>query len=203
VTRRSALRQAIALSAFSVVWSGVVGTLAVAQAASSGSVSLLGFGADAAIDAAASVALIWRFSIETTDPARATGVEHRAERILGYVLIAAAVIVGLGAVRSLAVATEVEQSPVALAILVASIVVLPALAIAKRRVSRSLASNALRADSFLTGAAAVLAVISLAGVVAATSFGLRWADPLGALVISLFIAREGLGAVKESTETHA
>ncbi len=203
MTRRSALRQAIALSAFSVVWSGVVGTLAVAQAASSGSVSLLGFGADAAIDAAASVALIWRFSIETTDPARATGVEHRAERILGYVLIAAAVIVGLGAVRSLAVATEVEQSPVALAILVASIVVLPALAIAKRRVSRSLASNALRADSFLTGAAAVLAVISLAGVVAATSFGLRWADPLGALVISLFIAREGLGAVKESTETHA
>jgi divalent metal cation (Fe/Co/Zn/Cd) transporter len=176
----------------------VVGSIAIAQAVSSGSVSLLGFGADAAIDAVASVALIWRFRIETTDPARANDVEHRAERILGYVLLGAAAIVAVGAARSLLVSAEVEQSTPALVILVASLVVLPPLAYAKRRVSNALSSNALRADSFLTGAAAVLAVVSLAGIFAATNLGLHWADPVGALIIAAFIAREGLGAVAVS-----
>jgi divalent metal cation (Fe/Co/Zn/Cd) transporter len=198
--RETSLRHALWLSGISVAWSGVVGAIAVVQAVSSGSVSLLGFGADAAIDAAASVALIWRFRIEAGDPARATEVEHRAERILGYVLLGAAAIVGGGAVRSLVLDAEVEQSGSAVLILVASLVVLPPLALAKRRVALALGSNALRADSFLTGAAAVLAVVSLAGLFAATTLGLHWADALGALVIAGFIAREGLGSVRVSGE---
>jgi divalent metal cation (Fe/Co/Zn/Cd) transporter len=198
--RQRPLRQALALSAVSVFWSGAVGAIAITQAIGSGSVSLLGFGADAAIDAVASVALIWRFRIETTDPARATEVEHLAERILGFVLLGAAAIVAAGAARSLLLATEVEQSGTALVILVASLIVLPPLAFAKRRVGTALSSNALRADAFLTGAAAVLAVVSLGGIVAATNLGLHWADPIGALVIAAFIAREGLGSVRVSTE---
>lgn len=198
--RETSLSHALSLSGISVVWSGVVGAIAVAQALSSGSVSLLGFGADAAIDAAASVALVWRFRIEASDPARATEVEHRAERILGFVLLGAAAIIGLEAVRSLVLAAEVEQSNASVLILVASLVVLPPLAFAKRRIALALGSNALRADSFLTGAAAVLAVVSLAGIFAATTLGLRWADPVGALVIATFIAREGLGAVRVSGE---
>ena len=198
--RQALLRQALALSGISVAWSGVVGGIAITQAMASGSVSLLGFGADAAIDAAASVALIWRFWIEGSNSARALEAEHRAERILGYVLLGAAAIVGFGAVRSLVLSADVQRSDATLWLLGASLVVLPPLAYAKRRVGGALASNALRADAFLTGAAAVLAVVSLAGIVASTTLGLHWADPLGALVIAAFIAREGLGAVRVSTE---
>jgi len=178
----------------------VVGVIAISQALASGSVSLLGFGADAAIDAAASVALIWRFRIEASDPARAAEVEHVAERILGIVLIGAAAIVAAGAARSLLLSAEVEHSGPALVILLTSLVVLPPLAFTKRRVGLALSSNALRADAFLTGAAAILAVVSLAGVVAAANLGLQWADPVGALVIAAFIAREGLAGVRVSIE---
>jgi divalent metal cation (Fe/Co/Zn/Cd) transporter len=198
--RETDVRRALWLSGISVAWSGAVGAIAVVQALAGGSVSLLAFGADAAIDAAASVALIWRFRIESSNAERALEVEHRAERILGFVLLGAAAIVGFGAVRSLVIQAEVEGSDVGGWLLVASLVVLPPLAVAKRRVAARLSSNALRADAFLTGAAAVLAIVSLAGVVAATNLGLHWADPAGALVIAAFIAREGLGALRVSSE---
>jgi divalent metal cation (Fe/Co/Zn/Cd) transporter len=76
--------------------------------------------------------------------------------------------------------------------------VLPPLAIAKRRVAADLRSGALRADALLTAAAAVLACVSLLGVVASTLLGLWWADAVGALVIAAFLAREGWTSVRLS-----
>src|SRR5690349_8399274 len=69
--RRRLVRQALVLSAVSVALGAIFAIVAVAQAISHGSVALLAFGTDAAIDAAASVALLWRFSIERRDPGRA------------------------------------------------------------------------------------------------------------------------------------
>ena len=80
-------------------------------------------------------------------------------------------------------------------ILVASIVVLPALARAKYLVARELESAALRLDSILTGVAAVLAAISLASLAAAQTFGLWWADAVAAIVVAAIIAREGFSGV--------
>ena len=193
--RATLLRRAILLSAVSVVWNGIAGGGAVILARETGSLSLLGFGVDAAIDSLASVALIWRFSIEGREPERATRVEHLAERIVGGVLIAAAAALSIGAVRSLLVHAEVGSSTGVLILLVASLVVLPPLAIAKRRVGTLLGSGALRADAFLTAAAAVLAGISLVGILLSTTAGIWWADGVGALVIAAVLAREGLTSV--------
>nr|MBA2373826.1 cation transporter [Chloroflexota bacterium] len=65
------LRSALWLSALSIVWSGVAGSVAVYSALVSGSLSLLGFGADAVIDSVASVVLVWRFMVEARQPHRA------------------------------------------------------------------------------------------------------------------------------------
>lgn len=167
-------------------------------AIASGSLSLLGFGVDAVIDSVASVALIWRFREERRNPARAVRIEHLTERIVGGVLLTAALALSIGAVRSLLAHSEVETSTGVLALLVASIAALPPLAIAKRRVAADLRSGALRADALLTAAAAVLASVSLIGVVATTLLGLWWADAVGALVIAAFLAREGWGSVRLS-----
>jgi divalent metal cation (Fe/Co/Zn/Cd) transporter len=189
--RERDLRRALLLSGFSVAWSGITGAIAVWLSRETGSITVLGFGIEAVIDAAASVALIWRFRVERSDPGRAAKVERRAERALGIVLLAAAIVVAAGSVRSLLSETHVEQSGVALLLLVASALVLPPLALGKGRAGEALASNALRADAFLTWAAAVLACVSLAGLVAAASLGIWWADPLGALLIAVVLAREG------------
>jgi divalent metal cation (Fe/Co/Zn/Cd) transporter len=202
--RGALLRRAIQLSAVSVGWNGIAGTLAFVLAIASGSLSLLGFGVDAVIDSVASLALIWRFREERRNPERAARIEHLAERIVGGVLLTAALVLSVGAVRSLLAHSGVETSTAVLALLVASIAALPPLAIAKRRVAADLQSRALRADALLTGAAALLACVSLLGIVASTLLGLWWADAVGALVIAAFLAREGWASVRlsEGAEVH-
>ena len=69
MTERAAdLRRALRLSALSIVWSGVAGSIAIYAALATGSLSLLGFGADAVIDSIASVVLVWRFLVESRQP---------------------------------------------------------------------------------------------------------------------------------------
>ncbi len=111
-------------------------------------------------------------------------------------LVAAALALSLGAVRSLVAHAEVESVPGVLVLLGASVVGLPPLAIAKRRVATGLESGALRADAFLTGAAAVLASVSLIGIVLSTIAGIWWADAVGALAIAAVLAREGRTSVR-------
>lgn len=195
-TRPTLLRRAILLSLFSVIWGAVAGAIALVLAYAAGSLSLAGFGVDAVIDSIASVALIWRFSIEGRDPERASRVEHAAERIVGAVLIAAAISLAVGAVRSLVAHSDVEATIGAVVLLVASVIVLPPLAVAKRRTASRLESGALRADALLTGAAAVLAGVSLISLLLSTTAGIWWADAIGALVIAALLGREGLGSVR-------
>ena len=194
--RASDLRHALWLSALSIVWSGVVGSIAVSVALASASLSLLGFGADAVIDAVASVVLVWRFMVEARQPHRADRVEQAAERAVGLALIALAVYLVLGALRVLAVGGQPETSTLGMALLVASVLVLPPLAVAKNRVATRLASGALRADSILTAVAAVLAAISLASLAASDALGLWWADAVAALVVSVIVVREGWSSLR-------
>src|SRR6266850_174923 len=131
--RSTDLRRAVRLSAVSIAWSGVVGSVAVYAALVSGSLSLLGFGADAVIDSVASVVLVWRFLVESREPHRADRVERAAERVVGLALIALAVYLAVGAVRNLAAEAHPEFSTASLVLLLASAVVLPPLAVGKYR----------------------------------------------------------------------
>jgi divalent metal cation (Fe/Co/Zn/Cd) transporter len=185
------LRWALWLSTLSIAWSGIAGSIAVAVAMVSGSLSLLGFGVDAVIDASASAALIWRFLVESREPVRAARVERMAERIVGFALIALALYLVVGSLRSIAAQAHPEGSALSVILLLASAVVLPPLAIAKYRVAALLRSGALRADSVLTAVAALLAVISLASLAATDVFGFWWADAAAALVVGLVVFREG------------
>jgi divalent metal cation (Fe/Co/Zn/Cd) transporter len=194
-TRATHLRRALSLSAFSIVWSGIAGSIATWAALASGSLSLLGFGVDAVIDSVASIVLIWRFRAEARSPERAARVEHLAERAVGLALLALSLYLAAGAVRSLASQSHPEASSLSLALLLASAVVLPPLAFAKYRVAARLGSGALRLDSILTAVAAVLALISLVSLASSQAFGLWWADAIGALVVAGIIVREGMSSI--------
>lgn len=197
-TRARHLRRALQLSVLSIAWSAGAGSFAVYSALAGGSLSLLGFGADAVIDAVASVALVWRFLVESRDGERASRVERTAEGVVGLALMAVALYLALASVRSIAAGTHPDASSAAVALLLASIVVLPPLAIAKRRVAASLSSGALRADSVLTAVAALLAAISLASLAAVQAFGFWWADGAAALIVAVVVVREGWSSLKAS-----
>ena len=198
IFRETHLGRALRLSALSIVWSGIVGSIATYAALASGSLSLLGFGVDAVIDSVASMVLIWRFRAETRNPERAERVEQLAERVVGLALIGLALYMAIGAIRSLASQTHPESSLLSLVLLLASAVVLPPLALAKYRVAARLLSGALRLDSILTAVAAVLAAISLVSLASSEAFGFWWADAIGALIVAGIVVREGLGSIGAS-----
>jgi len=190
------LRRALWLSAFSMVWNGIAGSIAAYVAVVTGSLSLLGFGVDAVIDSIASVALIWRFRVESSQPVRAARVERMAERIVGISLILLAAYLVVGSIRALATQSHPDMSFASVALLMTSVVVLPPLARAKYLVARRLGSGALRLDSILTAVAALLAAISLGSLAASDRLGLWWADAVAAIVVAVILGREGFASMR-------
>jgi divalent metal cation (Fe/Co/Zn/Cd) transporter len=196
--RHGLLHRALRLSLLSIAFGAVLGVTAVVVGSATDSLSLLGFGIDAAIDSVASVVLVWRFRAEVRQPHRAERIESLAERVIGGVLFVVAVYLTISAINALATGARPEASAIRTVLLVVSVVVLPPLALAKSRTASALSSGALRADSILTGIAALLAAIGLASLALDQLFGVFWADAVGALVIAVIIAREGWSSVQAS-----
>jgi len=194
--RPSLLRRALALSVVSIVLNGVLGGIAVVVGLATDTVSLLGFGLDAAIDSVASIVLVWRFRTEVREPHRAERIERIAEHAVGLVLVGVAVYLAVTALNALANGTHPEASAVRTVLLLVAVVALPPLAVAKYRTARDLESGALRADSILTAIAALLALIGLVSLVVDEAARIPWADAAGALIIAVIVAREGWSSVR-------
>lgn len=195
------VQRALTLSVASVVIGAVVATLAVPLGLGGGSLSLVAFGVDAAIDATASLALVWRFRIEGRDAARAERVEHVAERLVGAVLLVAAIALTLGAVQKLGAQSRADVNVAHILLLAAALLVLPPLAATKRAAAIRLGSRALMKDAVLTAAAAMLALVALVAALLAEAAQIWWADPVGTLVIAAVLAREGWTSVRAPTGT--
>ena len=194
--RDALLRRALNLSVLSILLAGLLGGTAVIVGVASDSLSLLGFGLDAAIDSVASFVLVWRFRTETREPHRAERIERLAEAAAGLVLLALSVYLAVSAVNALVSGAHPEANSVRTVLLTIAVVVLPPLAIAKHRVARALASGALRADSILTSIAALLGAIGLISLILDQVLAITWADALGALVIAGIVAREGWSSIQ-------
>ena len=196
--RHGLLQRALRLSLLSIALGAVFGGTAVIVGLATNSLSLLGFGIDSAIDSVASIVLVWRFRTEVREPHRAERIENLAERAIGGVLLVVALYLAVNALNALASGAHPEASPVRTLLLVASVVTLPPVAFAKFRTARALGSGALRADSVLTGIAALLGAIGLVSLALDQLLDVTWADAVGALVIALIIAREGWTSVQAS-----
>jgi divalent metal cation (Fe/Co/Zn/Cd) transporter len=99
--------------------------------------------------------------------------------------------VAVDAVRTLVTGADPDPSPVGIGLAVASLVVMPVLAWAKRRVGRELGSSTVTADSLQTLLCTYLSAVLLAGLLLNATLGWGWVDPLVALVIAAVAANEG------------
>jgi divalent metal cation (Fe/Co/Zn/Cd) transporter len=77
-----------------------------------------------------------------------------------------------------------------------SLVVMPWLARAKRKVGTLLGSAAMHADAKQTDFCMYLSAILLGGLLLNALLGLWWADPAAALVMTPIIAKEGFEGVR-------
>ena len=118
--------------------------------------------------------------------------ERQAARVVGALLGVIALYLIVRAVIALAEHSGPSSSTVGLILTAASIIVLPVLGANKLRLSRSLASQTLRADGVLSVAGAALAAAALIGLALSTGLDLWWADSIAALLIAVMLGRESV-----------
>jgi divalent metal cation (Fe/Co/Zn/Cd) transporter len=150
---------------------------------------------DSVIEVTASGAAQWRLRTDV-DPRRREGVERITARVIGWSFLALAAYVLYDSATTLWQRERPAPSVAGIVILMLSMVVMPLLARAKRRVARQLSSRALEADAAQTSLCAYLSVIALAGVALNGAFGWWWADPAAALAMVPIIVKEGLEGIR-------
>jgi divalent metal cation (Fe/Co/Zn/Cd) transporter len=182
---RERLRQrARWLAYLTIGWNSVECVVAVGAGIAAGSIALVGFGLDSLVEVFAGAVVLWRLRGE--DEAR----ERRALRLIALSFFALAAYVVAESVRDLVLGAEAEESVVGIGLAVVSLMLMPALAVAKRRTGHALDDPVIVADSSETLLCSYLSVVLLVGLVL-SGFGLWWADPLAALVIAGLAVREG------------
>jgi divalent metal cation (Fe/Co/Zn/Cd) transporter len=186
--READRRRAIRLEYFTVTWNVAEAAVALVAGTLAGSIALVGFGLDSVIETVAAATLLWRLR-QRGDPEEAA--ESRALRIVGATFFVLAAYVSYESVRDLWGQQRPAESLVGIILAAVSLVVMPVLGVAKRRVAKRLGSRALAADGMETFLCAYLSLTLLVGLTLNAWLGWWWADPVAALAMVGFMVREG------------
>ena len=195
-------RRGLWLEALTIAWNVIEAFVAVGAGLASGSVALVGFGVDSAIEVASAVGLFWR--LRKAGPDADADEESDAERKALYIVAAtffalAAYIIYESLSRLLGEA-EPGSSTVGVVLAVLSLAIMPMLAWWKQRTGKEMGSRALRADAIETWVCSCLSLALLLGVGLHAAFGWAWADPLAALAMLPVIVYEGWETLEEARE---
>ena len=193
--RAAVVQRGRRLEYFTLAWNCLEGLVALVAGALAGSISLVGFGIDSFIEVVSGGALLWRMKVDHAAHRRERN-ERLALRIVGFCFLALAVYIAFESVRDLLQRSAPQRSVAGIAIACASLVAMPLLARAKRRVGRQLNSAAMHADARQTEFCTYLSAILLAGLLLNALLGWWWADPLAGLVMAPIIAREGVEGLR-------
>jgi divalent metal cation (Fe/Co/Zn/Cd) transporter len=185
------VQRAIRLEYLTVGWNTVEAIVAIAAGAAAGSIALEGFGLDSIVETASGLALLWRFRQKGLAQEEA---ETRAARLVGITFFVLAAYVGYIAVSDLWLHRPPLESLAGLILAAVSLVVMPILGFAKRRLAKNLQSKALAADSQETLLCAYLSASLLAGLGLNAWLGWWWTDPAAGLLMVVWMVREGVEA---------
>ena len=196
--RAQHVRRGVRLEWFTIIYNSLEGLIALAAGFLSGSIALVGFGFDSAIEVTSGAELVWRLRGDASVRTRERH-EAAALRIVGVCFLVLALYVSYDALQSLVSREAPRRSLPGIALAAASLIVMPLLALAKRRVAGHIASAALTADARQTQLCTYLSGILLCGLVLNASLGWWWADPVAALAMVPIIAKEGSDALRGRT----
>jgi divalent metal cation (Fe/Co/Zn/Cd) transporter len=184
-------RRGLRLAQATVAYNIVEGAVAITAGVMAGLVSLVGFGVDSGIESMAAVLVGLRLAARLRDGEADEVKERRALKAVAVTFFVLAAYVVVEGVRSLAGGEDPDSSTVGLVLLAASVVVMPLLAGAKRRVGLALGDQLILADAAETKICVLLSVSTLIGLGLYAVTGLAWLDPVAGFVIAAFAVKEG------------
>jgi divalent metal cation (Fe/Co/Zn/Cd) transporter len=191
VERGRLVRKARRLSQFSLGWHVLEAAVAIAAGAVAGSIALTGFGADSLIEAGAGIVVIWLMSAHRAGSPEA---ERRAQQLVAASFVLLALYIGAQSVRDLIGSHHPATSWPGIVLATITVVAMPPLANAKRRVGEALGSHATTSEGRQNLVCAYLSAALLVGLLANALAGWWWADPAAALGVGAVALREARSA---------
>lgn len=179
------------LEYFTIFWNSLEALVALISGFIAGSVALVGFGLDSLVEVASGAALLWRLHQDKI-ALRREAAERVTLRIVGSCFLMLSAYIAYDSLAALLRREAPARSLPGIVIAVASLIAMPLLSRAKRRVGVALGSAAMAADARQTDFCTYLSAILLGGLLLNGLFGLWWADPVAGLVMVPIIAREGI-----------
>ena len=177
------------LSWLSLGWMTLEGGIAIIAGIMAGSIALVGFGIDSAIEGFASAIIVWRF---TGNRIFSESAETRAQKLVAIQFFLLAPYVGFESLRALIEGHHPDTSALGIALSASSVVIMPYLGIAKQRLADQLGSAATKGEGRQNMLCAYLAGALLVGLLGNALFGAWWLDPAVGLLIAAVAVREGL-----------
>jgi divalent metal cation (Fe/Co/Zn/Cd) transporter len=193
--RAQLVRKGLWLEYFTVAWDSLEAVIAIAAGVVASSIALIGFGLDSVIETTSAAVLLWRLHADKHEHRRER-VEQMALKLVGVSFFLLAAYVAFDAAKTLWTREAPDRSIVGICLAVLSLIVMPLLARAKRRVAAQISSRALHADSRQTSLCAYLSAILLGGLVLNATLGWWWADPVAGLAMVPIIVNEGREAFR-------
>lgn len=198
IDRAHLVRRGRYLEYFTIGYNSLEGLIAVGAGLVAGSVALVGFGFDSLIEVTSGAVLLWRLHADV-DEGRRERVEAISLRLVGVCFVVLALYVSYDSIKSLLRREAPDESLIGIVLAAVSLIIMPLLVRAKRKVARSINSGALMADSKQTELCTYLSAILLGGLLLNALLGWWWADPVAALIMVPIIAKEGIEALRGET----
>ena len=192
------VRRGERLEYFTIGYNTLEGVTSIVAGLIARSVSLVGFGLDSIIEVTSGAALLWRLHHDL-DLSRREQVERAALRTVGACFIALALYILYESGSMLIRHVPPKRSIFGIVIAAISVIVMPLLARAKRRVARQIGSGAMHADSKQADFCSYLSATLLGGLLLNAMLGWWWMDPAAGLVMVPIIGKEGIDGLRAET----
>jgi len=199
-SREKILKEARTLQIWNVIYDIIEVVVSLIAGFTANSSALIGWGLDSTIEVISAGTLGWRLhgEIKGLDERR---VERRKMTTLYVIAISFTLIcifITYDSISKLTSRETASWSTVGIAILVVSLAVNPILIYYKRKYGNKLDSPALLADAKDTFICLYQTVVVLIGLLLVKWLGWWWADPVAALLIVPYAAKEGLEAFSKA-----
>jgi divalent metal cation (Fe/Co/Zn/Cd) transporter len=202
ITRASDIRLGVRIEVISILWMVIEMAISIGAGIAAKSVLLTAFGLDSLIELVSGFILLWRLSTENRggDLKSVERSERRATWIVAVTLGLLCAYVLISSVFGLLTHAKPESSFIGIGISGAALLIMPFLAISKRRISKRINSAALAGDATNSITCATMAGTVLVGLVLNALFGLWWAEYLAALMFLVWLVKETLEVFEEARE---
>jgi divalent metal cation (Fe/Co/Zn/Cd) transporter len=178
----------------SLAWMSVEALVALWAGFWASSLALLAFGGDSVIELMSSWTVLMylrrREKTQTVD-------NEKAEWITTLLLLLLVPAIALGLIYSYLTGVRAESSMLGIGIAVGSVIIMPVLAIEKRRIGAKGNLTPLSIDAIESWTCFFMSIALLGGLLANYLWNAWWVDSVTACIILVFVLREALEALEE------